>query len=35
MRARTGFGSAMLVTSAAFSGLLTGISLGFLIWRFI
>jgi hypothetical protein len=37
MRAKTrsGIGNGILVTGAAFSGLLTGVSLGFVIWRFI
>jgi hypothetical protein len=34
-RVRSGVGDGVLVTGAAFSGLVTGVWLGFLIWRFI
>jgi hypothetical protein len=32
---RSGIGDGILVTGAAFSGLLTGVSLGLMIWRFM
>ena len=34
-KVRSGFGNGILITGAAFSGLLTGVWLGFMIWRFV
>ena len=34
-KVRAGFGDASLITASAFSGLLTGVMLGFALWHFV